>query len=160
MATSEPGTPQAAAVAWVDAVLTRGDLAAAWPATDPVLRLVLAQDWVWTNRHGPAIGHGRDWDEIAEGLAAVPPADDLWPSFAADLVGTWQRAWKGFDPHGWYVPATPEVVDLDVELVSFVERASALTRRFAMRHTEAGWLVASVDGDLHYEPGWPPRLAK
>jgi len=52
------------------------------------------------------------------------------------------------------------VIDLDLEMVSFIERPSALTRRFAMRHTEAGWLVTSVDGDLRYEPGWPPRLPR
>ncbi len=50
-----------------------GDLIAAWPLTDPVLRLVLAQDWVWTNRHHPAIGEDRSWEELARGLAAVPP---------------------------------------------------------------------------------------
>ncbi len=159
MATSEPGTPQAAAVGWVEAVLDRGDLLAAWPETDPVLRLVLAQDWVWTNRHDPAIGHDHDWDEIARGLASIPPESPHWGRFAADLVATWRRAWKGFEPRGWYVAPTPEVIGLDLEMVSFIERPSALTRRFAMRHTDGGWLVASVDGDLQYEPGWPPRLA-
>jgi hypothetical protein len=158
MATSEPRTPQAAAVAWVETVLERGDLRAAWPDTDPILRLVLAQDWVWTNRHDPVIGHDHDWDEIAHGLAAVPPADAFWERFAVDLIGTWQRAWKGFDPRRWFVASTPEIVDLDIEVVSFIERPSTLTRRFAMRHTDGRWLVASVDGDQWYEPGWPPRL--
>ncbi len=160
MATSEPGTAQAAAVAWLQAVLDRGDLLAAWAACDPVLRLVLAQDWVWTNRHHPAIGHERDWDEIAQGLAANPPESELWRRFATDLVGTWQQTWKGFDTRRWQVAPAPEVVDLDVEMVSFTERPTGFTRRFAMRHTGAGWVMASVDGDLRYEPGWPPRLAQ
>jgi len=115
MATSEPGTPQAAAVAWVEAVLDRGDLLAAWPHTDAVLRLVLAQDWVWTNRHDPYIGDDigdeigdhEGWDDIAQGLASVPPQSRHWGRFAAELVKTWQRAWKGFEPRRWYVASAP-----------------------------------------------------
>ena len=47
-----PESPQAAASAWVDAVMAEGaDLSDVWPATDAQLRLVLAQDWVWNHRH-------------------------------------------------------------------------------------------------------------
>src|SRR5439155_23873164 len=74
----EPGTPQAAAVAWAQAVMAADDLRAVWPATDPTLRLVLAQDWVWNHRHDPAVGHDRDWDAIARSLAAWPPDHPFW----------------------------------------------------------------------------------
>jgi hypothetical protein len=158
--THEPGTPQAAAVAWVDAVMDRGDLGAAWPGTDPLLRLVLAQDWVWNHRHDPAIGHGREWDAIARELAATSSTSPLWPRFAADLVGTWKRTWHQFDTRSWTVSAVPEVIDLDVEMVTFSERDGALSRRFAMRHVDGTWLVASVDGEQIFEPGWPPRLGR
>lgn len=156
----EPGTPQAAAVAWVDAVMDRGDMAGAWHSTDPILRLVLAQDWVWTHRHDPVIGHGRDWDSIARDLSADPPTGDLWERFASDLGKTWTSAWHGFDTRTWHAAPAPEVVDLDVEMVTFSEPGGTLTRRFAMRHTGERWLVASVDGDQVFEPGWPPRLGR
>jgi hypothetical protein len=173
----ESGSPQAAAMTWVEAVMDRGDLAAAWPATDPQLRLVLAQDWVWNHRHDPAIGHDADWDAIAHGLAAVPPEDPLWDRFASDVVAVWQRTWKDFSADTWGVWDQPEVLDLDLEMVTFVERDSAahpaesselpmrpghstFTRRFAMRHTPQGWQVASVNGDQLFEPGWPPRLGR
>jgi hypothetical protein len=156
----EPGTPQAAAVAWAEAVIGDRDLRTIWPATDPTLRLVLAQDWVWNHRHDPAIGHDRDWDAIARGLAACPPDEPLWDRFAADVLGTWQQTWRGFEPSAWDVKPQPEIIDLDLELVTFVERETALARRFAMRHTHEGWLVASINGDQLFEPGWPPRLGR
>ena len=155
----EAGTPQAAAVAWVGAVLDRGDLTGAWAATDPVLRLVLAQDWVWNHRHDPAIGHDNDWDAIARGLAADPPDHPLWARFEHELLSTWQRTWKGFGGSGWEVVEKPEILDLDLELVTFVDKDASIARRFAMRHTPGGWLVAGFNGDRLFEPGWPPRLA-
>jgi hypothetical protein len=172
----DPRTPQSAAIAWVEAVLDRSDLAAAWPRTDALLRLVLAQDWVWNRRHDPAIGHDRDWDAIATGLAADPPDSDLWDRFARDLVTMWQRTWKGFDTRSWVVRDQPEVLDFDLEMVTFFEPDSsfeqpsgervvqpghpAFTRRFAMRHTEHGWVVAGVNGEQLFEPGWPPKLSR
>jgi hypothetical protein len=170
----EPGTPQAAAVAWVEAVMDRGDLSQAWPLTDPTLRLVLAQDWVWNHRHDPAIGHGRDWDTIARGLAQYPPQHQLWDRFAGEVVGLWQRIWKGFSASRWRVWEQPEVLGLDLEMVTFVEPNPAseagdlgsqpgrgsLARRFAMRHTDDGWRVAGVNGDQLFEPGWPPALGQ
>ncbi len=153
-------TPQAAAAAWVDAVVDRRDLAEAWTATDPLLRLVLAQDWVWNHRHDPAVGHDNDWDAIARGLAASPPNHPLWPRFEDEMVGLWQRTWKGFGSHTWNVVEEPEVLDLDLEIVTFVDREAAIARRFAMRHTEDGWFVASVNGEQLFEPGWPPRLGR
>ena len=165
---SEPGTPQEAAVAWVAAVMDRGDLATAWVATDPTLRLVLAQDWVWNHRHDPAIGHQADWDEIASGLAGGPDQHPLWTRFAEDLLSMWTRAWKDFGTDAWDVRDEPEILDLDLEMVTFVERGPAaehpagpaFARRFAMRHTSEGWLVAGVNGDQLFEPGWPPRMGR
>jgi len=42
--------------------------------------------------------------------------------------------------------------------VRFEPGRSALARRFAMRHTTEGWLVAGVNGDQLFLPGWPPSL--
>jgi hypothetical protein len=163
----EPGTPQAAARDWVAAVMDRGDPAATWAVTDPTLRLVLAQDWVWNHRHDPAIGHHADWDEIAAGLADQTGDHSFWDRFATELVGTWRRSWKGFGAETWTVLPEPEVLDLDLEMVTFVEpgptaehpAGPAFARRFVMRHTGEGWLVAGLNGDL-FEPGWPPRMGR
>lgn len=164
-----PPTPQEAVLAWVEAIMDDGDLLAAWPLTDPTLRLVLAQDWVWTNRHHPRIGHERSWDEIARGLASVPPVGELWGAFSAELVGRWQKTWAGLNSRTWGAWAEPEVVGLDLEMVTLLERdgdgpvrfepgRSALARRFAMRHSDGDWLLAGVNGDQLFVPGWPPSL--
>jgi hypothetical protein len=165
---ARPETPQEAAQRWVKALMDDADLAAAWPLTDPVLRLVLAQDWVWTHRHHPMIGHERSWDDIARGLAAVPPASGLWDTFATELVRRYQKMWEGFSAHTWATWDQVEVVGLDLEMVTFLESdgepvrfepgRSALARRFALRHTDEGWMVASVSGDQMFVPGWPPSL--
>ena len=163
-----PETAQAAARRWVKALMDDGDLAAAWPLTDPVLRLVLAQDWVWTNRHHPQIGHDRSWDELARALAAVAPEHELWPTFAAELITRYHKMWEGFSTRTWATWDQPEVVGLDLEMVTFLESdgrpvrfepgRSSLARRFALRHTDEGWLVASVSGGQMFVPGWPPSL--
>ena len=170
----EPGTPQAAALAWVEAVMDRADLARAWELTDPTLRLVLAQDWVWNHRHDLAAADGRGgevdsrgWDELARGLASSPPEHGLWDRFAADTIGTWQQIWKGFSTRTWRISDQPEVLGLDLEMVTFVEasgngepqpRRFALARRFAMVHTDSRWVVASINGDQLFRPGWPPSV--
>jgi hypothetical protein len=156
-------------VRWVRAVMDDGDLAAAWPLTDPVLRLVLAQDWVWTNRHHPAIGHDRSWDDLARGLAAIPPDHQLWDAFARELISRWQKMWAGFSTRTWRPWDQPELLGLDLEMVTFLESdgsgpvrfepgRSATARRFAMRHGADGWQLAGVNGDQLFAPGWPPSL--
>jgi len=161
-------TPQAAALRWVKALMDDRDLGAAWPLTDPVLRLVLAQDWVWTNRHHPSIGHDRSWDELARGLAAVPPTHELWDAFSKELVSRYAKMWQGFSAKTWAAWEEVEVVGLDLEMVTFLESdggpvrfdpgRSSLARRFALRHTDKGWVVASVSGGQMFAPGWPPSL--
>ena len=162
-------TAQEAAVRWVRAVMDDRDLVSAWPLTDDVLRLVLAQDWVWTHRHHPMIGHDRSWDDVARGLAAVPPSHELWDRFATELLDRWRTMWSGFSPSTWAPWDRPEVVGVDLEMVTFLERdgdepvrfepgRSSLARRFAMRHTPDGWRVAGVNGDQLFVPGWPPTL--
>ena len=162
-------TAQQAATRWVRAVMDEGDLEAAWPLTDPVLRLVLAQDWVWMHRHHPMIGHDKSWDEVARGLAAVPPHHELWEVFAGELVSRWRTIWAGFTTESWLAWDQPEVVGVDLEMVTFLESQegrpvrfqpgrSSMARRFALRHTEDGWRVAGVSGDQMFLPGWPPSL--
>ncbi len=155
-------------MAWVRAVMIDRDLRAAWPMTDPTLRLVLAQDWIWSFRHHPVIGHDADWDRLAEGLAACPSEHPLWDRFAADTIELWQKIWRGFGSSEWTVWDQPEVLGLDLEMVSFVApddegvtkpSRSRFARRFALRHTDDGWKVAGINGEQMFEPGWPPSLA-
>jgi hypothetical protein len=164
-----PETPQAVAEAWVRAVMVDRDLRAAWPITDDTLRLVLAQDWIWSFRHHPVIGHDSDWDGLADALATCPSDHRLWDRFASDLIELWQKIWKGFGTDEWTVWDQPEVLGLDLEIVSFVEPdedeaptkpgRSTFSRRFALRHTDDGWKVASINGEQMFVPGWPPSLA-
>ena len=195
---SRVGTPQAAALAWVDAVMDAGDLARAWPLTDPLLRLVLVQEWLWDRRgefaglgddrgevaglgddrdevaglggdRGEFAGLGDDRDETAAALAACPPDHPLWERFAADRVAGWRRVWRGFGTDAWVVRGEAEVVDIDLELVTFVEWAAAaappgeapgpFARRFLLRHTAGGWLVAGLTATQRFRPGWPPAPA-
>ena len=162
-ATPAPVTPQEVATTWVEAVMDRGDLRAAWPITDATLRLVLAQDWIWAHRHHPWVGHDRDWDSLARALGSAPPEHPLWPRFADEQLELWHKIWKGFDARRWQALDEPEVVALDLEIVTFVEVDSAqgrarFARRFALRHTDDGWRMASINGDQMFVPGWPPSL--
>jgi len=156
--------------------MDNGDLRAAWPGTHPTLRLVLAQDWVWSHRHSSMIGHEQDWDgqkldvprldAIATGLAECPSSHDLWPPFSNELIQRWNTIWKGFSARTWAPCDEPEVVGLDAEMVTFMEYngrpsrfvagRSDFVRRFAMHHEGGNWLVASVNGDQMFRPGWPP----
>jgi hypothetical protein len=151
------------AATWVEAVMDRSDLRAAWPLTDDTLRLVLAQDWIWAHRHHPWVGHGADWDALARELSAEAPDHPLWDRFAGEVLELWQKIWKGFSAHSWQARDEPEVLALDLEIVTFAEvsegpKRDAFARRFAMRHTDDGWKVASVYGEQLFVPGWPPSL--
>lgn len=151
-------TPKSVAVAWVDAVMDRGTLEAAWPLTDPTLRLVLSQYWIWSHRDQPVVGSQEEWDGLARALAASPSEHPLWHRFAADRVRRWREFWQGFSSRTWSVRDEPEPLGVGLEVVTFVETGGPPlpARRFAMRDTPAGWLVAGLDGSALYQPGWPP----
>jgi hypothetical protein len=159
-----PPTPQEVAAAWVEAVMDRGELRAAWPLTDDTLRLVLAQDWIWAHRHHPWVGHDADWDALARALSSPRPDHPLWDRFAEEQLELWQKIWKGLSARTWRPEEDPEVLALDLEIVTFVEPAAedlgrhAFARRFALRHTEDGWRMASINGEQMFSPGWPPSL--
>jgi hypothetical protein len=160
-----PGSPQASALAWLEAAMDRRDLAAAWAITDPTLRLVLAQEWMWRRGSEQLLSDGEERDAVAAALAASSE-HALWDRFAAEVTGEWQRAWKGFSARTWRAWNQPEVVSLDLEMVTLVEtggaevagdpRRASFTRRFLVRHTADGWLVAGLTGEHVFRPGWPP----
>lgn len=164
------GGARAAAVAWAAAVMDDGDLRRAWPLTDPDLRLVLAQHWIWSNRGQPVVGAKEGWDSLARGLAACPSTHPLWPRFAAERLERWRQHWQGFSPRTWPVRDEPEVLDEGLEVVTFVKpregegsgRAGPppVFRRLAVRRTGEEWLVAGLDGAALFRPGWPPVQAR
>jgi hypothetical protein len=145
--------------------MDRGDLRQAWPLTDPTLRLVLAQDWIWAHRHHPWVGHDTDWDGLARALATPRPDHRLWDRFATEVLELWRKMWRGFNSRSWSPRDDPEVLGLDLEIVTFTETVpgagsgrDAFARRFALRHTGDTWLVASISGDQLFAPGWPPSM--
>ncbi len=161
-----PLSAQEVAITWVEAVMDNGNLDDAWPLTDPTLRLVLVQDWIWAHRHHAWVGSGPDWDGLARSLSEARPDHNLWPRFSTELLELWQKIWRGFSVLTWQPVDSPEVVALDLETVTFVEVSavgtgtsrSSFSRRFALRHTADGWRVASINGEQMFVPGWPPSM--
>ena len=145
--------------------MDRRDLRAAWALTDPTLRLVLSQHWVISRAGDPAVA-AEDRDALAEALAASPSSHPLWDRFASERVRRWRQFWAGFGTQGWDVAGQTEPLTEDIEVVTFMEKHRLLdwaspgpppaARRFAVRRTSDGWLVAGVDGSALFRPGWPP----
>jgi len=63
------------------------DLAAAWPAVDPTLRLCWAREWLDLNR-SDAVGDGYDLDQVAVAPTDDSPNHPLWRHFPGSCCGT------------------------------------------------------------------------
>ncbi|HVE45411.1 MAG TPA: hypothetical protein VNA57_01505 [Acidimicrobiales bacterium] len=169
-AEAAPDDAVAVAVAWVDAVMDRKDLRAAWPLMERDLRLVLAQHWVLSHAEigSELIGPQPGWDMLAQGLAADPSSHPLWDRFAKERLLRWREYWGKFSTRTWKVRRTESPVP-DVAIVTFAEpRLPALEtkpgppevfRRLALRRSGGTWLVAGLDGRNIFRPGWPPFRA-
>ena len=163
------GGARAAAVAWVRAAMDERDLRAAWPLTEPDLRLVLAQHWVLSHHEDhDLVGPAGGWDPLAAGLAADPPESPLWDRFAAERLKRWRLHWPAFRAATWDLRDEPEVVRPGLEVVTFIEPGRKLNlkpgspvtyRRLAVRRKGNVWRVAGVDGRNLFRPGWPPAPA-
>jgi len=157
--------PEAVAVAWVEAAMESGDLRRAWELTDPDLRLVLAQHWIMSHYDAPEVA-AEDPEALAAALAASPSAHRLWDDFASQRLRRWRQHWGNFNTRTWGTADERQVLQPGIEIVTFMERhrlldwakpgSPAVTRRFAMRSTPSGWLVAGLDGSALFRPGWPP----
>jgi len=157
--------PDAVALAWVEAAMESGDLRRAWEHTDADLRLVLAQHWIMS-QPGDSEVAAEDPDALAAGLAASPSEHRLWDRFASQRLRRWRHHWGNFSTRTWGVAAEREELAPGIEIVTFMEKHRLLdwakpgspptTRRFALRSTPAGWLVAGLDGSALFRPGWPP----
>ena len=160
-----PEGPVVAASSWLREVL-KDNLIAAWTKTDPNLRLVLAQAFLWANRHHPAV-LGYDLDEAAESLAGLTFDHDLWPEFETTQLREFHAAFDDFFSGPYGVASRPRPVGTGMEIVKFVQTPSdqptvvteptaVVGHTFLLRATSGGWLMAGQGVDTPPEPGWPP----
>lgn len=160
-----PG-PLESAYAWLAAVVEEGDLASAWPATDPNLRLALVQSWIWANRSRPPVS-GWSREELARGLTSVRSNHPLWGLFAAKQVEKLRAWWGNPNLDEWGATIKGRVVPSEYELIRFslidtqagrVPKPSgrSVGRLVLVRTTPERWVVAGFDRNPPI-PGWPPR---
>jgi hypothetical protein len=162
----EQGGSVQAAAAWLGLILGERNLDAAWPATDPNMRLAIAQGWLFKR------GEATDTrDELARSLAEAPSSAELWPTFSNGVLDAFADNWPFFDYEGyWGVIDMPEPIAVDgLELVCFAMIEGAppgvieveagepwAVLPLLMRSTGEGWLVAGVSQSGPPMPGWPP----
>lgn len=165
-----PDGPVMAAAEWLRCILERNDLAEAWPRTDPNLRLVLAQSFLWANRgHEAVVGY--DLDEAAASLASCGFDHELWPAFEATQVRESHDNWDGFFAGHYGVASRPRPVGVDYEIVKYVETESdepalvmeptqVIALVFLLRSSPDGWLMAGLREETPPVPGWPPTRGR
>ncbi|MBV9411052.1 MAG: hypothetical protein JO148_05610 [Acidimicrobiia bacterium] len=157
--------PVKAAQDWIAAVqLGRYDRA--WAMTDPRLRLVRAQAWIWNNRKDADIA-ALNRDEVARALAEERPNHGLWGDFAATEVHQMREVYGTFQPANWGATSNPGSVGPDYAMVLFAhlsgdpliitDRPPVFSLAFLMHSTDRGWMLASFS-DVLPTPGWPPKL--
>ena len=177
-----PAGPVAAALVWMNAILTAGDYADAWAHMTDELRLVRSQAWLWNNRKF----FGREaetLDQQATTLAAVPSSHPYWKEFAEIELRSFQSAWPPGDYAHVGVASRPRPLAPGLELVLFLrmEAAEALGNattvsdgvvqiaggedegtaveafaQIVVEHDGTRWRVASHNGPGLPTPGWPP----
>lgn len=160
-----PGGPVQAVRTWLESVLYDGDLRSAWPLTDPALRLVLSQQWVWDHSNDPPVAI-RPRDELAEALAAEEPTEPMWDMMAAEFLAAVRDNWSSFSFDTWGALSRPRPIAPAYELVVYsytggesitVDTPTPLPSLLILAHsTPEGWRVANFAESLP-EPGWPPR---
>jgi predicted nucleic acid-binding protein len=148
---------------WLEAIVDRGDLATAWPLTEPDFRLALVQSWLWEG-FAPQVPNV----EVAAALLAEPdqPAHPLWDEFAAWRMGRWKAVLPDYviDPSRRGTVSSPYISGVDLEAVMISDNSTGArilggrtveVQRFSVRHTVDGVLVSGVGAALPV-PGWPP----
>lgn len=151
---------------WIAAVMEEGDWETAWSLSDPLLRLVHVQAWLWPLRAEEGIATD-DLDDLAGELCVEGPVHPMWDEFAATALATYHSTWGEFDLTRWTVRGSASPVAPDLEVVVFLRTAEApivteenlhVARPFLVRFTPAGWLVAHAGGDRPPVAGWPPEF--
>jgi hypothetical protein len=160
-----PSGPVTAAADWLYLV-TSGDLRQAWPRTDPTLRLVLAQAWLWANRSHVLV-RPYDIEEAAPRLAGLTFDHELWPHFEETQVGEFAENFGDYDRSRWGAGSRPRPIPPDYEIVKFFDTDGQVLHfdeptfieggiKLLVRSTPEGWVVAGF-GEEPPVPGWPPE---
>jgi hypothetical protein len=157
--------PVKAAQSWIEAVQI-GNYDAAWAMTDPRMRLVRAQAWIWNNRKDADIAALKR-DDLARALAEQRPNHGLWGDFAATEVHQMRGVYGTFQPENWGASSAPSACGPDYTLVLFAhltgdpliltDQAPVFSLAFLMHAAGGGWALASFS-DVLPVPGWPPKL--
>lgn len=158
------GSPVPAAWKWLQLVIVVGDISAAWPLTDPNLRLALVQEVLgdtFDQSAGPWV-----LDQHAWALAQDQPTHPDWSSVQDRILGFLRAHWQSERPPGEWGALRPRVIDASHELVLFMPEPPegnrlpasgfADTYPILMAMREAQWLVAGFL-DRPPTPGWPPK---
>jgi hypothetical protein len=143
------------------------DLAAAWPAVDPCLRLCWAQVWLGLNR-ADAEAEGYDLGEVADALAEEAPTHPLWRQFSRVLLRDLHGV-ADLDPDAWGIGANARVLGVDIELLYLQDKTGLegdmwragverLVLPIVMRLHDDQWRVLNYGSETIPTPGWPPTL--
>jgi hypothetical protein len=143
-----PGGPVEGAHPWLEAVFDDHNFDAAWRVMDENLRLVIAQDWVWSNRNHPHVRFSPR-DEIARRRAGADTTHPLWRAFAAIHLNKLLDI--GYDRARWRAATWPRPVAPGYELVLFIDTGGEqvvfdrpqdtyVDLKLLMRHDGERWL--------------------
>ncbi len=158
-----PGGPVEAAKGWLEDIVLRRDVRAAWRRTDPSYRLALSQAIIFLNDHSPLL-EGQDREALARDLAAEEPIHPLWNSFAELLSEEFMQDLGEVNVENWG-RITPRPIAPGYELVLFAHGdrepgsfpAEMSSHGVLMHLSDGRWLVAGLS-ERPAVPGWPPDL--
>lgn len=129
-----------------------------WHLMTPSLRLSYVMFFLDGVQHFPEwrdeVESRGDINELAVQLVLGPVEDRLWKLLADELAGVWQRDFgKWWDRR--VVESRPRPVDVDHELVTFVDRAALPESRDAVAPPQNSLMVMVTIGDngLHEVAG-------
>jgi hypothetical protein len=145
-------------------LVKRGDMQEVWRRTEPTLRLILAQAWIWANRSHPGLVEVNR-EELAASLSDLRQTHHLKEDFFATQLREMQDAFQGYDEERWGAAEKPRRFGMDYELIIFMETAGEVlifqegmsppSLPLLMRRIGPTWMVANFVPSYPV-PGWPP----
>jgi hypothetical protein len=158
-----PQGPVEAAKRWLEDIVARRDVAAAWRRTDPDYRLALAQAVIFLNQENPHLAYA-DRAALARELAEEDAIHPLWKAFADLLTEEFLHDLGEINVANWG-RVTPRPIAPGYELVLFARDdvptsdypPEMTSHGVLMHHREERWLVAGLS-ERPAVPGWPPDL--
>ncbi|MGP5397406.1 tetratricopeptide repeat protein [Arthrobacter rhombi] len=145
-------------------LIQSGKMVEVWKRTEPTLRLVLAQAWIWSNKNHAAL-QPFDRDELAASLAQLNSEHPLREDFFATQLHELEEYAQSYNEEDWGAAERPRRFGLDYELVIFMrtdgevyifrEGMSPPARFALMRRVGPTWMTSGFSPDYSF-PGWPP----